>query len=80
MSDLFTFIDSVRRERPRDVLDIHRTVSPRYETAAILTKLEQSARFPIVFFHHVDRSAFPVASNVCGTQFRLAMALNCSVR
>jgi 2,5-furandicarboxylate decarboxylase 1 len=80
MPNLFNFIDTVRRERPRDVLDIHHTVSPRYETAAILTKLEQSSRFPIVFFHHVDRSAFPVVSNVCGTQFRLALALGCSIR
>ena len=80
MPDLFNFIDTVRRERPRDVLDIHHTVSPRYETAAILTKLEQSSRFPIVVFHHVDRSAFPVVSNVCGTQSRLALALGCSIR
>jgi UbiD family decarboxylase len=80
MPNLLNFIDTVRRERPRDVLDIHHTVSPRYETAAILTKLEQSSRFPIVFFHHVDRSAFPVVSNVCGTQFRLALALGCSIR
>jgi len=80
MPDLFTFIDAVRREKPRDVLDIHRTVSPKYETAAILTKLEQASRFPIVFFHHVGQSAFPVVSNVCGTQFRLALALGCSIR
>jgi 2,5-furandicarboxylate decarboxylase 1 len=80
MPDLSTFIETVRRERPREVLDIHRTVSPRYETAAILTKLEQSFRSPIVFFHHVDRSAFPVVSNVCGTQSRLALALGCSAR
>jgi 2,5-furandicarboxylate decarboxylase 1 len=80
MPDLSTFIDTVRRERPREVLDIHRTVSPRYETAAILTKLEQSFRFPIVVFHHVDRSEFPLVSNVCGTQARIALALGCSTR
>jgi 2,5-furandicarboxylate decarboxylase 1 len=80
MHDLRSFIDTVRRERPRDVLDIHRTVSPRYETAAIVTKLEQSSRFPIVLFHDVDRSTFPVVSNVCGTQARLALALGCSIR
>ncbi len=80
MPDLCSFIDEVRRERPRDVLDLHRTVSPRYETAAIVTKLEQSARFPIVFFHHVEGSAFPVVSNICGSQFRLALALRCSTR
>lgn len=34
----------------------------------------------MVFFHHVERSAFPVVSNVCGTQFRLALSLGCSIR
>jgi UbiD family decarboxylase len=62
------------------VLDIRRTVSPTYQTAAIVTKLEQAARFPIVFFHHVDGSAFPVVSNVCGSPSRLALALSCSIR
>lgn len=80
MHDLCSFVEAVRRERPRDVLDIHRTVNPRYETAAILTKLEQAARFPLVFFHHVAGSSFPLASNVCGTQSRLALALGCSLR
>jgi len=80
MSDLRNFIDSVRRERPRDIIDVRRSVSPRYETAAILTKLEQASRFPIIFFHDVAGSPFPVISNVCGTQARLALALGCSVR
>lgn len=80
MPDLRSFIDLVRQERPREVLDVHRTVSPRHETAAIMTKLEQASRFPIVFFHHVAGSQFPVVSNVCGTQARLALALGCSTR
>lgn len=80
MPDLRSFIETVRRARPREVLDVKRTVSPKYETAAILTKLEQASRFPIVFFHRVAGSAFPVVSNVCGTQARLALALGCSVR
>jgi UbiD family decarboxylase len=80
MQDLRSFIETVRRERPHDVLDVGRTVSPRFETAAILTKLEQASRFPVVFFHDVAESPFPVVSNVCGTQARLALALGCTVR
>jgi 2,5-furandicarboxylate decarboxylase 1 len=80
MPDLFSFIDAVRRARPREVLDIRRVVSPKYETAAIVTKLEQAAHHPIVFFHRVDGSAFPVVSNVCGSRSRLGLALSCSVR
>jgi 2,5-furandicarboxylate decarboxylase 1 len=80
MPDLRSFIETVRRERPQDILDVRRSVNPRYETAAIVTKLEQASRFPIVFFHDVAQSAFPVVSNICGTQARLALALGCSVR
>jgi 2,5-furandicarboxylate decarboxylase 1 len=79
MHDLRTFLDTVRRERPRDIIYISRPVSSKYETAAILTKLEQSYRFPILFFHNVAGSPFPVVTNVCGSVARLALALGCSV-
>jgi 2,5-furandicarboxylate decarboxylase 1 len=80
MPDLRSFIDLVRRERPRDILDIDRRVSPHYETAAIVTKLEQAARFPIVFFHDVAGSRYALVSNVCGSQGRMALALGCPPR
>ncbi len=80
MPDLRSFIETVRRERPRDIVDVHRSVSGKYETTAILTKLEGAARHPILFFHDIIGSAYPVVSNVCGTQARLALALGCSVR
>src|SRR5713101_6333304 len=79
MSDLRTFLDTVREERPRDMVSIRRTVSPQYETTAILTKLEHSYRFPILFFHSVAGSPFPVVTNVCGSMARLALALQCKV-
>jgi 2,5-furandicarboxylate decarboxylase 1 len=80
MHDLRTFLDTVRRERPpRDIVDIGRTVSPKHETTAILTKLEQSYHFPILCFRSVAGSPFPVVTNVCGSVARLALALRCSV-
>ena len=79
MYDLRTFLETVRREKPRDIVSIERTVNPRYETTAILTKLEQSFRFPILRFRSVAGSPFPVVTNVCGSTARLAMALNCTI-
>jgi len=79
MYDLRTFLDTVRVERPRDIVCISRTVSPQYETAAILTKLEHSYRYPILFFQSVAGSPFPVVTNVCGSMARLALALRCTV-
>jgi 2,5-furandicarboxylate decarboxylase 1 len=77
---LRSFLDIVKRERPREFLEIHRAVSPQYETAAILTKLEQSFRYPTVRFNNIVGTSLPVVSNVAGSMARIALALNCSVR
>jgi 2,5-furandicarboxylate decarboxylase 1 len=79
MYDLRTFLETVRREKPRDIVSVGRTVNPKYETTAILTKLEQSFRFPILWFRSVAGSPFPVVTNVCGSTGRLAMAMKCTI-
>jgi 2,5-furandicarboxylate decarboxylase 1 len=79
MHDLRMFLETVRRERPRDIVDVGRTVNPKHETTAILTKLELAYRFPILSFRCVAGSPFPVVTNVCGSIGRLALALRCSV-
>lgn len=77
MADLRSFLETVRRERPREILDVRRRVSPRHETAAILTKLEQRYRSPILCFHDVEGTSLPVVTNVCGSMSRIALALGC---
>jgi UbiD family decarboxylase len=79
MYSLRAFLDQVRRHRPRDVLEVRREVDPRYETAAILTRLEQKHRSPILYFHRVRGSRWPVVTNVCGSIGRLALALDCPI-
>jgi 2,5-furandicarboxylate decarboxylase 1 len=80
VKDLTTFLDIVRQERPHDIVDVYHPVNPEYETAAIITKLEQAYRSPIVVFHQVNGSCFPLVTNVCGSWARIALALGCSVR
>ncbi|SRR6266852_3835002 len=80
MCDLRSFIATARREKPKEVVDIYREVSPRYETAAILTKFEHSYRSPLLVFHRVAGCNFPLVNNVCGSLSRLALALNCAPR
>ena len=75
MSDLRTFLDQVKQTRPRDLLVIDREVSPRHETAAIVAKLEDRQRTPIVWFSKVAGSKLPLVSSVCGAQGRMALAL-----
>lgn len=79
MSDLRTFLDAVREHLPREIVDVRRSVSPRYETTAILTRLEAAHRSPILVFHDVAGSRHAVVSNVCGSMRRLALALDCPV-
>ncbi len=79
MTDLRAFIEQVRSKRRADVVDVEREVSPRFETAAIVTKLEQRGRSPMLLFHNVTGSDHVVVTNVCGSMGRLALALGCSV-
>jgi 2,5-furandicarboxylate decarboxylase 1 len=79
-SDLRGFLARVREERPSDLLEISREVNPRYETAAILTKLEERQRSPVLWFHKVKGCEWPLVTNVCGSMGRLALALDCPLR
>jgi 2,5-furandicarboxylate decarboxylase 1 len=77
MSDLRGFLERVQKERPTDLLAIEREVDPRFQTTAILMKLEERQRSPILWFKHVKGTSFPVVTNVCGSMGRLAFALGC---
>ena len=78
--DLRSFLERVRNERRTDLVEIEREVDPRYETTAILTKLEEKQRSPILFFRRVKGSRFPLVTNVSGSLGRLALALDCPMK
>lgn len=78
--DLRGFLALVEQKRPADLVEVTRTVSPRFETAAIVAKLEAHRRSPILLFRDVEGSALPLVTNVCGSMGRLALALGCSLR
>jgi UbiD family decarboxylase len=76
-ADLRQFLDLLRRERPREIFDVRRRVSPRLETTAILAKLERSYRSPVLVFHDVEGCDWKLVTNVCGSMGRLALAAGC---
>jgi UbiD family decarboxylase len=78
--DLRGFLDKVREVRRADLIEIDREVDPRYETTAIVAKLEERQRSPILLFKKVKGSAFPLVTNVCGSVGRLALALDCPIK
>ncbi|MCA9708903.1 MAG: UbiD family decarboxylase [Myxococcales bacterium] len=77
--DLRSFLDLVRLKRKADLVEVTREVSPRYETAAILTALEAKRRSPILLFRSVAGTRLPVVTNLGGSMGRLALALGCSL-
>jgi UbiD family decarboxylase len=80
VSDLRGFLDAVRKARPSDVVDVRVPVDPCHETAAILVKLEEKQRSPILVFHDVIGCDWPLVTNVCGSMGRLAVALGCGLK
>jgi 2,5-furandicarboxylate decarboxylase 1 len=77
MSDLRGFLERVKQDRPTDLLEIEREVDPRFQTTAILMRLEERQRSPILLFKRVKGTRFSVVTNVCGSMGRLAFALGC---
>ena len=65
--DLRSFLDAVRAQLPKEILDVRRPVEPRFETTAILTKLQERYRSPILCFHSVTGCSLQVITNVCGS-------------
>ena len=57
--DLRSFIEKVRQESPEDVLTISKEVDPRFEITALVVKLEQERRFPIMVFENVKGTKIP---------------------
>lgn len=80
MSDLRTFLEELKKTRRSDLLEVEDEVDPRYETAAIVAKLEAHHRTPVVHFKKVKGSALSVVSSVCGSTGRLALALGCGIK
>lgn len=78
-SSMRGFLELVRKRRKADVVEVSREVSPRYETAAILTALEAKRRSPILVFRNVAGASLPVVTNLGGSMGRLALALGCSL-
>ncbi len=79
-TDLRGFLERVAAERPADLVEVTREVSPRFETAAIVAKLEERRRSPILLFRNVQGSALPLVTNVCGSMGRLALAMSCPLK
>ncbi|MDP6558693.1 MAG: UbiD family decarboxylase [Candidatus Binatia bacterium] len=78
--DLRGFLAQYERENPKEFCRIKRQVDPRYEVAAILTKLEEARKLPIIYYEDVKGSTFPVVTNVYSTRKKVASSIGTDPR
>ncbi len=73
--DFRGFLRDMEETREGGFVRIAKEVDPRYEIAAIVTKLEQSRQLPLLFFERVRGYAMPVTVNCYATRGRVARSL-----
>ncbi len=73
--DLQSFIRFLEENHPDEVLRVSREVDPVFEVTAILWRLENERRYPLVIFENVKGSSMPVVTNVHASFARLAMSI-----
>ncbi|HSC41009.1 MAG TPA: UbiD family decarboxylase [Candidatus Binatia bacterium] len=75
--DLRSFISAIESKHPEEIARVVKPISPRYEITALLTQLERSKRFPLLFCEKVNGSDAPVVINVQASRKLMAFALEC---
>jgi UbiD family decarboxylase len=75
--DLRNFIAELESKHPEEVARVTKPISPRYEITALLTQLEKSKRFPLLYCERVEGSDAPVVINAQASRKLMALALEC---
>jgi 3-polyprenyl-4-hydroxybenzoate decarboxylase len=78
--DFRSFLEGVKEKHPSNYIEIDKEISPLYETTAIVTKLEQQRRTPILHFTNVKDTEFPVVVNTCASRTTVAAGLGVDKR
>jgi len=76
--DFRGFLKEMEEIKEGGFIRIKKEVDTRYEMAAIVKKLEQRRKVPLIIFEKVKGSSMPVAANCNGTRGRVAHALGVS--
>jgi 2,5-furandicarboxylate decarboxylase 1 len=71
--DLRTFLDQALKTG--EVLEVKKTINPRFGIPGVLAKLEKMNRYPSLYFRNVEGSKIPVLTNVFATRERLASSM-----
>lgn len=79
MNDLRTFLDSLEREHPEEIVRIREPISTRYDVSALLFHLEKEGKFPLLLCDKPQTdtgvSPHPLVMNVFADRTRCARAI-----
>ena len=70
--DLRSYLDFVRKKGAGTYREIVPTISPRWETTAVVIGLAQKLRSPVLYFKSVENCRLPMVTNVCSSVERRA--------
>jgi UbiD family decarboxylase len=73
--DLRSFLETIEKENPDQILRVKDQVNPAFEATALVMEAEKLVSCPVVLFEKVKASDFPVLSNLLAHRPRLALAL-----
>ena len=76
--DLRSFIAELESQHPEEIARVKKSISPRYEITALLTRLEKKKHFPLLFCEKVEGSDAPVVINAQASRRLMAAALQCA--
>lgn len=76
--DWRNFLADFEKTHPQEVLHIEQELNPRFEPTALIMELDRQKRYPLVHFHKISGSDFPVVANTIATRQRLALGMGVS--
>jgi len=76
--DWRSFLADFEKKHPQDVLHIEQELNPKFEPTALIMELDRQRRYPLVHFHKISGSNFPVVANTIATRERLALGIGVS--
>jgi len=79
MKDMRMFISALEKESPNQVVRVTKEIDPKYEVSALIRKLADAGKNPILIFEKVKGSRYRLVCNVCEGREKFALAMGCSV-
>ncbi|MDJ0938976.1 MAG: UbiD family decarboxylase [Woeseiaceae bacterium] len=77
--DLRSFLDWVSDKGASSYLHVDKTISPRFETTAVVQGMARKLRSPVIRFDDVEGSSYPMVTNVCASIDRVAKSVGLTV-